>query len=47
MADVSGERVRGRLRLGWMDGAVMELGSEGMTVAARKIRSGEPWNICR
>ena len=38
MAEVSGGRVRGRPRLGWMDGVKVALGSEGMTVeAARKI----------
>ena len=30
-AEVSGGRVRGRLRLGWMDG-VASLGNRGMTV---------------
>ena len=48
MADVSGERVRGRQRLGWMDGVKATLGNRGMMVeAARKIRkSREPWYIC-
>ena len=48
MAEVSGRRVRGRPRLGWMDGVEVSLGNIGMTVvAARKIRkSGEPWYIC-
>ena len=50
--DVSGGRVRGRPRLGWMDGLKMALGSRGIMVEAadnpRKIRrSGEPWCICR
>ena len=34
---VSGGRVRGRQRLGWMDGVKVALGNRGMTVeAARK-----------
>ena len=47
MAGVSGGRVRGRPRLGWMDG-VKVVGNRGMTVeAARKIgKSGEPCYIC-
>ena len=32
MADVSGGRVRGRPRLGWINGVKMALGSRGMTV---------------
>ena len=36
MAGVSGGRVRGRLRLGWMDGAKVALGSRGMTVEAAR-----------
>ena len=32
MAEVSGERVRGRPRLGWMDGVKLALGNRGMTV---------------
>ena len=48
MAEVSGGRVRGRPRLGWMDSVKVALGNRGMTVeAARKIgKSGEPWYIC-
>ena len=34
MAEVSGERERGRPRLGWMDGVKVELGNRGMTVEA-------------
>ena len=34
MADVSGGRVRGRPRLGWMDGVKLALGNRGMTVEA-------------
>ena len=34
MADVSGWRVRGRPRLGWMDGMKKALDSRGMTVEA-------------
>ena len=32
MAEVSGERIRGRPRLGWMDGVKVALGSRGTTV---------------
>ena len=48
IAKVSGYRVRGRPRLGWMDGVKVALGNRRMTVeAARKIgKSGEPWYIC-
>ena len=48
MAEVSGRRVRGIPRLGWMDGVRVALGSRGVTVeAARRIgESGEPWYIC-
>ena len=47
MAEVSGGRVRGSSRLGWMDGVKVALGNRGMTVEAvrqsRKIgTSGEP-----
>ena len=52
MAKVSGELVRGRPRLGWMDGVKVALGNRGMTVeAARQCAKdrkecGEPWYIC-
>ena len=48
MAEVSGGRGRGRLRLGWMDGVKVALGNRGIMVeAARMIgKSGEPWYIC-
>ena len=48
MAEVSGRWVRGRPRLGWMDGVKVALGNRGMTVeAARKTgKCGEPWYIC-
>ena len=36
MADVSGGRVRGRPRLGWMDGVKVALGNRGMTVEAER-----------
>ena len=32
IADVSGKRVRGRPRLGWMDGVKVALGGRGMTM---------------
>ena len=38
MAEVSGRRVRGRPRLGWMDGVKMALGNRGMTAEAAKNR---------
>ena len=39
MAEVSGGRIRGRPRLGWMDGVRVALESRGMTVeAARPCR---------
>ena len=34
MAEVSGGRVRGRPRLGWMDGVKFTLGNRGITVEA-------------
>ena len=34
MAEVGGGRVRGRPRLGWMDGVKVALGDRGMTVEA-------------
>ena len=34
IADVSGGRVRGRPRLGWMDGVMVALCGRGMTVEA-------------
>ena len=39
MAEVSGGRIRGRPRLGWMDGVKVTLGNRGMTMRdnARKI----------
>ena len=36
MAEVSGGRVRGRPRLGWMDGVKEALGNRGMTVEAAR-----------
>ena len=49
MAEVSGGRLRGRPRLGWIDGVKVASGSRGMTVFrdnARNIgKSGEPWYI--
>ena len=47
MAEVNGGWVRGRPRLGWMDGVKVVLGNRGMTVEAeRKIRkSEEHWYI--
>ena len=36
MAEVSGVRVRGRPRLGWMDGVKVALNYRGMTVEATR-----------
>ena len=36
MAEVSGGRVRGRPRLGWMDAVKVALGNRGMTVKAAR-----------
>ena len=36
MAEVSGRRVRGRPRLGWMDGVKVALGNRGMMVEAAR-----------
>ena len=36
MAEVSGGRVQGRPRLGWMDGVKVALGNRGMTVEAAR-----------
>ena len=36
MAEVSGRRVRGRPRLGWIDGVKVALGNRGMTVEAAR-----------
>ena len=51
MAEVSGGRVRGRPRLGWMDGVKVALGNRGMTAKAARqcAKTGkrlEPWYIC-
>ena len=52
-AEVSGGRVRGRPRLGWMDGVKVAFGNTTQEwrwkplFNARKIgKSGEPWYIC-
>ena len=36
MAEVSGGRIRGRPRLGWMDGVKVALGNGGMKVEAAR-----------
>ena len=36
MAEVGGGRVRGRPRLGWMDGVKVALGNRGVTVEAAR-----------
>ena len=37
--DVRGGRVRGRQRLGWMDGVKVALGGKGMTVEKEGVES--------
>ena len=44
VAEVSGERVRGRQRLGWMDGAKVALGNRGMTVKEWDAITGCGWD---
>ena len=48
MAEVSGGRVRGRPRLGWMDGVKVALVNRRMTVEAARTtgQSAEPSYIC-
>ena len=45
MAEVSGRRVRGRPRLGWMDGVKLALGNRGMTVEAARqcVKDRKAW----
>ena len=45
MAEVSGGRVRGRPRLGWMDGVKVALGNRGTTVEAARqsAKDREEW----
>ena len=45
MADISGGRVRGRPRLGWIDGMNMAMGSRGMTLEAGRqcAKDGKEW----
>ena len=45
MAEVSGGQVRGRPRLGWMDGVKVALGYRGMTVEAarRCVKDQKEW----
>ena len=42
MAEVSGGPVRGRLRLGWMDGVKAALSNRGMTVEAARQCAKDP-----
>ena len=39
MTEVRGGRVRGKPRLGWMDGVKVALGNRGMTVEAARQQS--------
>ena len=45
MAEVSGGRVRGRPRLGWMDGVKVALCNKGMTMEAARqyAKDWEEW----
>ena len=45
MAEVSGGRVRGRPRLGWMDGVKVALGNRGMMVEAARqcVKDRKAW----
>ena len=45
MAEVSGGRICGRPRLGWMDGVTVALGNRGMTVEAARqcAKDGKEW----
>ena len=47
MAEVSGRRVRGRPRLGWMDGVKVALGNRGMTVEAARqcAKDRKEWRV--
>ena len=36
IAEVSGRRVRGRPKLGWMDGVMVALGNRGITAEAAR-----------
>ena len=42
MAEVSGVRIRGRPRLGWMDGVKVALGNRGMTMREISERVESP-----
>ena len=46
MAEVSGGRVLGRPRLGWMDGVKVALGNRGMTVEAAR-QCAKDWKVWR
>ena len=47
MAEVSGGRVRGRPRLGWLAGVKMALGNRGMTVedARESAKDRKEWRV--
>ena len=47
MAEVSGGRVRGRPRLGWMDGVKVTLGNRGATVEAGRhdAKDRKEWRV--
>ena len=45
MAEVSGGRVRGRPRLGWMDGVMVALGNRGITLKTTRqcLKDRKQW----
>ena len=47
MAEVSGGRVRGRPRLGWMDGVKVALGNKGITVETGRqcAKNRKEWRV--
>ena len=47
IAAVSGGRVRGRPRVGWMNGVKVALGNRGMTVEAARqcAKDGKEWRV--
>ena len=47
IAEVSGGRVRGRPRLGWMDDVKVALGNRGMTVEAahQRAKDRKEWRV--
>ena len=48
MTEVSGGRVRGKPRLGWIEGVKVALGNRGMTVEAERqcAKDRKEWKPC-